>query len=856
MSNHTGLRDIWAVADKSIMDIMTKKSSQSLSVAAHHSSGEDSSDVESVDTSYSPFAAIPKEFRPSLPARPKIEQLNRDRARTEVPNRVSIQHKIGTVHFSNTRLADNRGSAESGRIPPANGSFRNETAVPDRNAAGVDGGEQTSSSFRNRIPFSVKNSVLPKLGKQSPKHPEIPNSRQLVQNTAAKGHDAGKVSSGTRKKERNGPFAPFQNRNLVFRSRSCNFQNEKRNALKYEVVGKQEPKTMRVDFQMPSSDTSSTDRLKYDSKFTGERKEVGIKSEGRNFAPGAKTNPNEARSRKSPTTWNKVFQECLVKWDSSLSLGNHSPDGTEGEIKWKFVQEQKPVAVATQTAGKKCVYKKGGNERPPDDRGHSDKKPARKHYPQKNSNINPNGNGAAPNPKARSRARRRRSPNRDKQRRDDNTTPTPTDKSDPGLNNNLARVQNEFRNSKIGKTCCNAHDNNCTQRQSESINGENFTHLDVVHRTVWNDLSTLETRCKSVEKVDNELKPAIGNIHPTSPDDIPTKPDLTEYDQLKPTAVNLEDFNRNLHPRVAKMDDHRNNDLLEYGREMSDLIIGSHKALSLFFSFYKEWTHSRLKLINHFEQLAKELKESTKRFTRFREILNFANRGAAAFAVVPVPHVSMAARVLSIITGLFSAMFPERKRTDVENADDLTSSVSRDVNATSDLYMYGLQCHQQFEDTAKQIERFCASAVHAAPPFEGESPKMADFVRGVLEYKPTHRIFYKKLQKCFQELLQSAASDFENRFCEPFSLYPSRAVDVIEFLDWRFNYVDFNPESVRYEMEQIQSVIHTDNPLIEDLLKRIQDCVRMMRDELEFIEGCVKKVSSFENSLEKSFAYK
>lgn len=134
--------------------------------------------------------------------------------------------------------------------------------------------------------------------------------------------------------------------------------------------------------------------------------------------------------------------------------------------------------------------------------------------------------------------------------------------------------------------------------------------------------------------------------------------------------------------------------------------------------------------------------------------------------------------------------------------------------------------------------------------FENDSPEIAAFTRGVLEYRPSHRVFYKKLHRCFQELFQSCSSEFGKKFCEPFLLHSPGTIDVVEFLNWRFRHEDFNGASVRLELEEIENLLQGGDITIKDLTVRIQTCVGVLQDELKFFERCVKNFNLFEKSVQ------
>ena len=108
--------------------------------------------------------------------------------------------------------------------------------------------------------------------------------------------------------------------------------------------------------------------------------------------------------------------------------------------------------------------------------------------------------------------------------------------------------------------------------------------------------------------------------------------------------------------------------MLHYSREMADLIIESHAVLGKFLSKFDEWKLSRLQLISLFEYLEKHMKESSKTFTKYKDMLNFTKTGASLAAAVPVPHVSIAARIISVLSGLFSVFLTstEKMKAEVE----------------------------------------------------------------------------------------------------------------------------------------------------------------------------------------------
>lgn len=317
----------------------------------------------------------------------------------------------------------------------------------------------------------------------------------------------------------------------------------------------------------------------------------------------------------------------------------------------------------------------------------------------------------------------------------------------------------------------------------------------------------------------NENKQSLSNQNPTSVSKISAEKTAAKV-PLHPSAK------LTLPPNTKAAKE----SLLKYGREISDLIIGSHSSLSIFISMFNEWKQSRLELISHFQHLQKNLKESSGKFNKYKDMLNIAKNAAVAAVAHPV-----ASGIISVLTNLFSIFLSttEKRQAEVEDSNDVSIAAMRDTSASYDLYMSGLQCGQHFEETVKFIEEFHAN-VGDHVIFENDSPEIATFIRGVLEYRPRHRIFYKKLHRCFQELLQNCSSEFGKQFCEPFLLYSPGTIDVVEFLNWRFRPEDFNGESVRFELEQIENLIQDSDITIKYLSVRIQTCVGALQDELNF----------------------
>lgn len=298
------------------------------------------------------------------------------------------------------------------------------------------------------------------------------------------------------------------------------------------------------------------------------------------------------------------------------------------------------------------------------------------------------------------------------------------------------------------------------------------------------------------------------------------------------------------------------NPVLQFGKELSNLVIGCHVSLISFISSYSEWRCLRMELIEQFEKLEKTIRESSNKYERYGDIIKAVNTGATMASVIPHPAVATAAKIITIISSLISKFITTSKSNTGELEEPkITTSFFQDIDLSSELNIYGLQCNQQFEETTKFVEEFLGNSKFSEF-YVCDDTAMENFVEGVLEFKPNHRIFYKKLYKCFQELLQNCSSSFSRRFCEPFQLCEPEAVDVIGYLDWRFTQ-DFNDESVKHELEEIHRLIQNNSTKVKELLIKIGNCVRILKNQLTLVEKCVSQISKINSSLEsKNETYK
>lgn len=656
----------------------------------------------------------------------------------------------------------------------------------------------TGNTFQNKTPPPRKSDIYHK------ENGGLQKCRQAMNTTATVGATSIKNGSAVKQQASN-PTArhslPYQKQKMVFVKKSM--QKSTKNGLRYNCTEKQECSgTIQVNFQMPpakDSKPSSKDELEYNAKFV---QHVDLKKE--------KKLTCESKDDFSGVPCGITHHEKSVKWDNNLTLLEGSDDDEE-KIEWKIIQEKKTVISARRIKSKKNTSYRFTDKYPIRKSNDADAVLKTSERPNKSTTMN--------NANVNSFERHGTTSKQVTESSENYSSENPVYRRNIQISKNVA-ITSKVENNKENRE-------RIADDRHGKMSQQNIGNYSI-SQTVVNDLSQFNKQHTVRDNIDESLSTRKSYKNFIWGEESDSSEKLVKVNQKE-----LED-------KKAL--------ILHYGRELSDLIIGSHTALSVFISFYREWKNARQELISYFQQLENDLTESSKKYTKYEDIINAARTAASLAAALPIPHVSLAAKVVSLLTGLFSAFLPtsDKNKSTVEDTNNITMAVLKTKTTSVDLYIYGLQCHQQFKDTVKVIEEFHLQAGNPEL-FEAEIPEMATFLRGMLEYKPNHHIFYKKLHKCFQDLIRTSTSDFSKRFCEPFTLHPSTAVDVIGLLKWRFRYEDFNGQSVQYELEHLQHFLGGNSETsIKELVVKIQNCIRILRDELEFLDSCVKDVSLFD----------
>ncbi|GFS67830.1 uncharacterized protein NPIL_453401 [Nephila pilipes] len=277
--------------------------------------------------------------------------------------------------------------------------------------------------------------------------------------------------------------------------------------------------------------------------------------------------------------------------------------------------------------------------------------------------------------------------------------------------------------------------------------------------------------------------------------------------------------------------------LINYGREMSDIIVGSYVALNTLLAIYDKWLQHRQRTMALFEGLEKNLSQSFNKNKKIKDIAVMINSSTNVLHFVPDKRVALAGKVVAalseIVSGLFSSS-PKMKNIDLKDFE-LRVCLQEDIDATSEIYMHCMQCNHQFEEACKLIEEFHCSIQNGSLKKYAETLEVG-FLKEMSQLNPkTPEVYYKRLERCYEKLFKNQVTNIDEEFCRAFKDWPD-AITVISCLCNRFNTESWDSKAVETAWEEIYELFLNENSLITDVLKKVQDCVLVLIKERSVME--------------------
>ncbi|GBO30906.1 hypothetical protein AVEN_193978-1 [Araneus ventricosus] len=297
----------------------------------------------------------------------------------------------------------------------------------------------------------------------------------------------------------------------------------------------------------------------------------------------------------------------------------------------------------------------------------------------------------------------------------------------------------------------------------------------------------------------------------------------------------------NAHNNVSRTSNSENGAaLIKYGRDISDMIAGSYVAISTFLDNYEQWKDFRRVTMLLFEEVEKNLSQSCHRNKRIIEVAALVGTGCKMVQYVPHVGVSVAAKVIAVLSDIVARIFSSSNSAKIIGMDDfqLKLSLQRDMEATSDIYMYGMQCDINFHETCQLIEEFHRE-IQDGRFKEFEETFETGFLKEISLLNPKlPAVFYKKLGRFYKLLNDRQQSEDGKAFCGAFEDWPD-ALTTISRLYRRFKTENWDSSSVMKAWEEVYNLLQNDQSVVEDVLKKIQNCIFVLMREQSVMERYV-----------------
>lgn len=291
--------------------------------------------------------------------------------------------------------------------------------------------------------------------------------------------------------------------------------------------------------------------------------------------------------------------------------------------------------------------------------------------------------------------------------------------------------------------------------------------------------------------------------------------------------------------------------LIHFGKEISDTIVGSYTAMNMFLSFYKEWKNLRVNAMKLLENIVGNISNASNRRNKTKDVLELFGNGGRMIAAIPDIRVAVAGRIVAALSDFFARLFsstPTLKQSGM-NEFELMLCLQQDIDATSDMNIFGLQCDQNFQEACQLIEEFhnniqgwCFKDI-----VEGID---VDFLEDISTMNPKHHIvYYRRLQKWLGTLAENPSTDISRAFTRGFRDFPG-ALKITNLLHWRFHAQGIDEAVSLRSWEEIRELLqYGDSIAVVDVLKKIQNSLLVLIKERSAMEKDVMELLNTENEL-------
>ncbi|CAL1286863.1 unnamed protein product [Larinioides sclopetarius] len=280
--------------------------------------------------------------------------------------------------------------------------------------------------------------------------------------------------------------------------------------------------------------------------------------------------------------------------------------------------------------------------------------------------------------------------------------------------------------------------------------------------------------------------------------------------------------------------------LIKFGRDISDMIAGSYVAISTFLDNYEQWKDFRRVTMLLFEEVERNLSQSRQGNNRVIEVASLVGAGCKIAQFVQHPGVSTAARVIAFLSDVVARIFSSSNSAQSIGMDDfqLKLSLQRDMESTTDIYMYGMQCDINFQETCQLIEEFHRE-IQDGRFVEFEEMFETGFLKEISLLSRKHpAVFYKKLGRFYKLLSEKQQTEEDKAFCGAFEDWPD-ALTTVSRLYRRFKAENWDSTSVMKAWEEVYHLLQNNQSVVEDVLKKIQDCIFVLTQEQSIMERYV-----------------
>ncbi|KAG8181469.1 hypothetical protein JTE90_017530 [Oedothorax gibbosus] len=291
--------------------------------------------------------------------------------------------------------------------------------------------------------------------------------------------------------------------------------------------------------------------------------------------------------------------------------------------------------------------------------------------------------------------------------------------------------------------------------------------------------------------------------------------------------------------------------LIHFGEEISDSIVGCYTAMNMFLSFYNEWKNMRIKAIQLLENISDKISKTTNQRSKTKNVIEMIGNGGKIISAFPDVRTVMIGRIVTALSDFFAKLFgssPTLKQSGM-NEFELVLCLQQDIDATSDMNIYGIQCDQNFQETCAIIEDF-HNAIQGWCFEDIAQGLEAEFLKDISTMNPKHHVvYYRRMYTWLRRLAERPSTDLSRAFTRGFKDFPD-AVDTTNLLHWRFHVQGIDQTVSLRSWEEIRGLLQNgDSVKIEDILSKIQNSTLVLIKERSVVEKDVMQLLDTEGTL-------